>query len=459
MKLKQISYASLLAMLSTSSMAASNIIPVGSNLGYGDASNKHTVFSSSANPAWISGNLHQETNWGMGLTAGGRFKQESFNDVYESYTDNVEPLLEGFDTGSGSAITKAEPLKDEVNKLILQTRDTFYAQQDVNFSLPVVFTASDWGGFGIEISGNGSARQQLLSSDIPVDIKTSYLIQNPNADVDDVIENGLIVQSALYLKTAVYSEAALVYGRQFYHNDQGRLSVGVRAKMMQAKLVKSINSLSNYLQASADGSDITDTISDDLDAHTDLEDTESAFGVDIGATWFADNWMAGVVLTNINSPSFHYNELGVGSSDQAFIEKLYAGQINLAEELELKPQARIEGAAYSENRNWTIGASVDANAVNDLMGQEYQWATLSASYASTAVSEEWYMSLVPDVRIGYRKNLAGDERGYITPGFTWGPLSLDLGFAEFADIEKAMKADQTDIPEGFMANLGLDIYF
>ncbi len=132
--------------------------------------------------------------------------------------------------------------------------------------------------------------------------------------------------------------------------------------------------------------------------------------------------------------------------------------VSLKEEVELAPQARIEGAVYSENRHWSAAASYDLNSAKDLVSQEYQWATISVAYAADA-SGSWVHALIPDVRLGYRTNLAGDQRSYITPGFTWGPLNLDLGFANFDDIGKAISGDPDEIPEAFMANIGLEVYF
>ncbi|MBN2866854.1 MAG: conjugal transfer protein TraF [Thiotrichales bacterium] len=461
MKLKKLSLATLMAMASSTSVfAASNAIPVGSNLGYGDASNKNTIFSMSNNPAWIASDLHQESNYGLGLTAGVRIKQNNFSELNTQYNDRIKTKLEAINSGSnGTALADAEYLKQEINSLILQTRDDFYGQQDVVASLPLVIAHNSFGGIGIELSGSGTAREQILSSNTPVGLKTDYLIANPNANSEDIINNALIIQSALYLKTATYTEGALTYGNSFYSNESGHLSVGLRAKYMQAKLVKSINSLDKYLTASASGNDISDQLNDDFKAHTDIADTETAFGIDLGATWVATNWMAGITFQNINSPSFKFNQLGVGTTDQALTEQFYADQVNLKETVKLDPQARLEASLFSDSRNWTISGSFDVNETNDLVGQPYQWATASASYATEFTSEEWYYALVPDFRIGYRTNLAGDKRSYYTPGLSWGPLNLDLAFSDFSDIEKAVKGDQNDIPEAFMASLGLEFYF
>lgn len=459
MKLQKLSLITAIILAGTSSAnSASNAVPVGSNLGYGAASNAHTIFSISANPAWVSGNLHEDNNYGFGITAGIRIKQSNLSELYTNYTNDVEPLVEAFDTGNTDSFDKANDLKVAMNNLILDVRDNFYLQADANFSLPILIANSSFGGIGIELSGVGTARSKLLSSNKPIDLDTSYLLSNPDATSDEIIENGLIVQAALYAKTATVVEAALTYGNQFFQNQHGQLSVGLRAKYMQAKLVKSINSLDKYLTASSDGDGLDQQMADDFEQHSNAEDTETAFGVDLGVQWLAENYMVGLSVINVNSPSFNYNELGLTNDAQGNVEKFYTNQISLVENVTLDPQARLEGTVYSENRHWSFGASYDLNATSDLVGEEYQWATASVSYASSA-SSGWLAYIVPDVRLGYRANQAGDARSYITPGFTWGFLNIDLGFADFADIGKAASGDPEDMPEAFMANIGVEFVF
>ena len=455
MKLHKLSIISALILSGTSAVnAASNSVPVGSNLGYGAASNNNSIFSISANPAWVSGNLHEENNYGFGLTAGIRIKQSNLSQLYNNYKDNIEPLVDDFNGDSANSLSKAIDIKTEFNNLMLDIRDNFYLQADANFSLPILVANSSFGAIGLELSALGTARARILGSNKPIDINTAYLIANPNSDFDDIIEDGLIVQSALYIKTANVTEAALTYGNQFYQNQYGQLSVGVKAKYMQAKLVKSINSFDKYLKSN----DINTQISDDLEAHSEVSDTENAIGVDLGVQWFAENYMVGLSVMNINSPTFHYNKLGTTNNTQGHVEQFYGTQVALTEKVSLNPQARLEGTFYSENRNWSIGASYDLNATTDLVSQEYQWATASVAYASDG-SGAWWNYLIPDARIGYRKNMAGDERSYITPGVSWGFFNIDLGFADFADIGKATAGDAEDLPEAFMANIGVEFYF
>lgn len=464
MRLKKLTLATLLIMSSTAGLAASKPLLTGSNLGYGEASNNHTIFSSTTNPAWIGGNLHVENNFGMGLTGGFRFQQKGFGELNDQYVNNIKPILTGFNSSTQSAVVQATELEQELVTMITKVRDDFSFQLDAQGNLPMVFTHNELGGFGLELSFATSGTGAILSDDRPVTFDPTQLVAtgSGNSFTDNDLVNALDVKTGIYLKTAVSSEVALTYGDQFYQNDKGQLAVGFRAKMIQASLVKSVNSFKKYLTQTANNQAIT--IADDLSNHSDLNQNETAFGLDIGAQWFAENWMAGLMVQNINSPKFNYNDLGVGSSNQAYTEQYFSNQYALSESVELTPQARIEGAYYSKNRHWTLAGSVDLNDASNFLNQQQQWMSVSASYATDAAGDEWYYALIPDFRISYHSNMAGDKRKFYAPGLSWGPLNLDMAFEEMSDLSKlgnlGSATDETiDLPKMVQFNLGLEFYF
>jgi len=455
MKLKLKTLAALIAIgITAQSQAASNIYPVGSNLGYGDASNKNTIFQISANPAWVSSNLQNTNDYGVGITFGGTIQQKGADKVINDYKNNVDPILQKMNnnsSGTGQALTLAEDIKRVVNNLVLSTRDNFHIQATGAFSLPLQISHNSFGGIGLEISGLAQGREQLLSSNRPIDIDTNYLLTNLGATTQDIVDNGLIIQSAFYIKTALYNEAALTYGNLLYENELGVLSIGLRAKLMQAKLRKSIIDLGKLLKS---GNSAGQQAFDDIRNTLGGGNFESAVGVDIGASWINPHWQVGLQVQNLNTPTLNYNVLGVGTSDQAYIEQFYASQISLQEKVKLKPQTKIEGAIYTENKHWVLAASYDFNESVDLLNNPYQWATISASYSSSASGDSWWYALIPDVRIGYRANMTGDNQRFITPGLSWGPLNLDIAFQSFN-----FNFGPDNIPEGFAFNLGLELQF
>lgn len=456
MKLSRLSLGVLLATATTTSFSASNIFPVGPNLTYGDASNFATVFSSTTNPAWLGSNLHNENNYGFGLTGGGMVRQTKLKEVIDGFQDNIADTLDEFDNGDNTALANAEELKLDVNNLILDTRDSFKFETVFAGSVPIVITNVDWGGFGIELSGMSHTQSKLLSTDKPLDIDTSYLIANPEAESSDVIDNALYVQSAFYNKVAVYSEAAVTYGNQFFSNQYGILAIGAKAKYMMGTVRKSVVDLGSYLDETAkDDPDIEGKLNDDFNDLMEGE-VETQFGLDIGAMWISNHYYAGVTVMNVNSPTFTYNTIGDGpiTDEKSNIERTYQNQINMNEEVILVPQGRVEAAVFTENRMWTLSGSVDTNESYDLVNNAYQWMTVSASFATNTGTDWWWM-LVPDARLGYRANLAGDKESYIAPGFTFGPINLDMAMSSGAinDIQNG------DVPEAFAMNLGAEVLF
>jgi hypothetical protein len=92
-----------------------------------------------------------------------------------------------------------------------------------------------------------------------------------------------------------------------------------------------------------------------------------------------------------------------------------------------------------------IGPDV-SNAVPDPLGDDYQWFTVSAGYAT----EKWWL---PGVRVGYRKNLAGTELDYIGVGVT----ALKILNIDIASAVDTVSISGKTLPRGLMASIGFQI--
>jgi hypothetical protein len=113
----------------------------------------------------------------------------------------------------------------------------------------------------------------------------------------------------------------------------------------------------------------------------------------------------------------------------------------------MERQLSVEAALYTASQNWVISAGYDVNAIKDVFGDEYQWATVSAAYAT----DTWFL---PGIRAGLRKNLAGTEINYLSLGATLGAFNIDLAWSpDKVDI------DGDTVPRGAMLNLGLELTF
>lgn len=150
-------------------------------------------------------------------------------------------------------------------------------------------------------------------------------------------------------------------------------------------------------------------------------------------------------MSNLNKPSFKYNAVDLaGYTDPGVIS-----QLSGTTTYEMKPQLQLEGAVFSESQNWVINGGLDANAVKDAVGRDFQWATLSAAYATNS----WW---IPGARVGYRSNRAGSKLSYITGGLTlFKALSLDAALSTNKVADNSGKS----IPRSAMLNLNVQMTF
>src|SRR5690606_9018292 len=77
------------------------------------------------------------------------------------------------------------------------------------------------------------------------------------------------------------------------------------------------------------------------------------------------------------------------------------GEIKAYEKHTKHAVATIDGSIYP-TANWAVNASADLASYDDLIGMETQWLNVSTSINTKSL---W----IPDVRLGYHKNLAGSK--------------------------------------------------
>ena len=227
------------------------------------------------------------------------------------------------------------------------------------------------------------------------------------------------------------------------------LYAGVKANVYKVSLNKQVLALENM-----DGDDLSDAVRDEFDENT-IDTTQ--VGLDLGMLWMMPNGQVGVTIANINEPEFDYGEVGKNCSDIAdpirqancFVAKnRFADEINLSETAVMNAQTTIEGALYTENRNWLLSGAADLNSVYDLVGRESQHISTSASYFSDSY-------LIPSVRFGLSKNLAGSKLTSVGFGTTlFGVMNIDLS----ASID-TVEIDGTKAPRQFGFNIGFEEKF
>ena len=233
-------------------------------------------------------------------------------------------------------------------------------------------------------------------------------------------------------------EVGLGYSREITLNSSsGNLYGGFRAKYYSVGLERDATRIIDPSYTDSE------SLFKDKDYSNNLQ-SSSGFGVDLGAVWVAKYYRLGGWVDNINKPSFEYNKIDTsGFTDTNVIAKLSQDATYT-----MDPQGHIEAAVYSESKNWILSVGADTNPVKDPVGQEYQWMTVSAAYATNS----WW---IPGIRVGYRANNAGTKLNYGSLGFTlFKCITLDAS----ASLD-SVTIDQSSMPRSAMVNLGVELSF
>ncbi len=286
------------------------------------------------------------------------------------------------------------------------------------FGLPAAedFTVQDPGSFEVFTDANGN---HVLSVD-----GTEYSVR-ATEDAGVAVQGGVV------------SRLSAGYSREIWSSGAGRLHLGGSASAYRVSLARAGRLINE--------GDVEDTASDDFD---DNQTTSTGLGIDAGVIWVADMYSVGATVKNITAPSFSYPELCNGSAPEscAFFTANPQAARN-GDSWTMERQLTLEGALYNANRNWLVTALVDANSATDSTGDEYQWAAVGVSYRPG-------LSWVPSPRVGYRRNLAGEELDHVSAG-----LSFFRGIIEL-DVSRAMGStsfDGSSYPRALQVNLGLGL--
>ena len=147
--------------------------------------------------------------------------------------------------------------------------------------------------------------------------------------------------------------------------------------------------------------------------------------------------------TNINEPEFEYPEVDITPyRDARLIEAIQRDQIYT-----MDSQIKLEGSVFTSDRRWSAHLGIDADSARDPLGDEYQWATLSAAW--TRPDSFW----LPNLRFGWRQNLSGTELGYLSVGATmFRYVNIDI-----ASALDTVEISGTELPQGLMGSIGFHV--
>jgi len=270
------------------------------------------------------------------------------------------------------------------------------------------------------------AAYNLADGDLPTRFDLTggvFLSVDPSSGATSVeFEN----DSLLLTRSARVQEFSLGYSQQAGKFESGNLYWGVAPKVIVA-------GLSNVAVRIGDITD-SEKIFDDI---RDAEFTnDTAFGMNAGVVWNAENYSVGATVQDLIEADFDFPS--IDTSDYTN-ENIISG-LNRIETYKLERQLKLEGNYTSDSRRWSFNGVVDANAIHDVIGFEYQWLSLSGGYHSG----NW---IVPDVRVGFHQNLVGSELSYMAAGVT---------LLKFINLDVSSTLDSVDL-DGTSVPRGLDI--
>lgn len=415
----------------SSSAMATTFHNQGSVLGYGDAGNNHTIFANFKNPAFLGGDdTNREIGLGASVGVDAEYKEvdgvgDNF-DTLDARIAEIEANAAYYAGLGGSGISTAEADISEALNNFFKSNENLSINLKASGSVPLVVQTTNNGGFMLAASvTTGTTANMLRYDDSNVNVTSispvTYSLNSGNA----------MIFSAFQL-----AEVSLAYSadlNRFFKPQNGQVNAGIRFKAMTGQFNHYGLDFDSFLD-DQNGA-FEDRISDGLDEVTTFENTESQFGVDLGLQYIAKNYLLGLSLENINSPSFKYNT----SSNTPTIVASY-----LEEDITFEPKARVEAATYSQNRRWTLAGFYDLTKTMDITGLETQKAGVAVSYASN----RWFL---PDLRAGYTNESAGNEMSRIHGGLTIGPVSVDVAANSFDFGE--------DVDNSIAANVSVELTF
>jgi hypothetical protein len=255
-----------------------------------------------------------------------------------------------------------------------------------------------------------------------------FLLLDALGNVKFALQN----DSAIAFKASQLLTASTGYGRAAWSNDAGTLYVGAEADLHDMRL----SGIGVRFGDMTDSEELFDLI-----RNTDYE-RDVRLGLDAGVLWVADKYQLGAQLTNLNEPEFRFPSIDTTPfKDESVKQRLEESLVYTMER-----QLKLEASLFSQSRKWSWHAGLDANATSDPVGDEFQWATLSGGFDT---GSRWF----PNIRLGYRQNLAGTEKRYASLGMTmFRFINVDI-----ASSLNTTKIDGRKLPEGLMFSMGFQI--
>jgi hypothetical protein len=419
------------ALFSCACVAAPGFLEAGPNLTDSGASGAWTSLYATSNPAGAEFAIAPDARLRMGILSSLGFGMEV--GPVDNFADEIDDLIDELDRDDIS-LSEGNALVERFNRILEPLGRDGYVKVHGGVQVPLfpMLYRSSIGVFTLDANISGQVRLGLLDSP---------LTYNP---VAEQIETA----SAAYIKAAQLNEIALGFSRPVWNSAAGRMIVGGRLRYLEAKLSKQVVALESV----EDDQDIADVVEDGYDAN---QRDSSNVTLDLGVLFNGSNYRVGLTLANLTEPDFQYGAIGSNCNTLAgtaqyncYTAAFYRDRIALNETWTLERLATLEGAWFFAGGAGSISAAIDLNDVHDPVGDLNQNLNVALGYKTQT-------NLLPDVRVGYRKNLAGSELSTASVGFTFfGRVHLDVA----CGLEST-RIDGSSMPRNMAFNLGFEMSY
>lgn len=430
--------------------------PAGPQLDFGPPAALQSVYGSTRNPAGpASDGRHRFRTGLVGFGAGYEIGPvDNFFDDMDQILDDMEDLEARYDTldNQNDAMQLANDLHDletSANQTLNKFARDGYAKVGIagNFPLTPLIVAHDRIGGALTLDaqagllgragvlhrknalallpGEGSFDENAVEYD---DSTGEFRYQN-----EEVVQPAFPEDTALDVRGGRIDTLAIGYGRPVAELGGGQLSAGVKASYYRVELARIAVSFEEV-----DDDELEDIAEDRFDEN---QRRESSLGVDLGLVWATDRFRIGGTLSNLNEPTFRFPCEGASCD---ILEAHDAADARFT----MKRQLTLEGAYQPGGLNWVLGGSIEARAVPDIGGDEYQWASVHGGY----MTDSWW---IPGFRLGYRTSITGTDISYVSSGLTlFRIVQLDVAAAT-----DRIEIDGDSMPRAVQASLGVELSF
>ncbi|MEY2690669.1 MAG: hypothetical protein RL375_4869 [Pseudomonadota bacterium] len=415
-------------------LANQSLMASGAGLTMGPVFNRANMGSVAYNPGNVTRLVDQDESIRFGMIdLGARYEMGTIDDL-KAVTDQVRADIDSAKlVGTQVAAEEALARLNTVHLPRLDAGARLSSQGRASLLSPLLVRVDAIGGAfaiaaDVQIQGSGRFRR----SDA---VLVNPTVANPRFAVTSA--------SAFDVKIARVTHLSLSYGADVTHwlpesartpADTGRLDIGLRLNSYRARLERQVIT---FVDAAGNTSDIR--LGDRSNRHY-----AKASAVDLGVMWGDEHYQIGATLYNIGSPKLRYPDPTVDANRDAMTRLIAEGAISPLDAVALKPHIVLEASVFSANKRWLMQSSMATNATPDFVGEKQRFGTLAVAYNADRYQGNFASLLnyiVPSLRLGVRRNMAGSRLSLTSIGASWGIFSLDISASQ-----KSVNVDGSKAP-------------